>query len=115
MSVGEVEYHFYQQAARELTQAGVSVPTLLSADPDLRRLRLEYPCEVNQDDVSGDEILATWNCLVTLPVRNGFTTTMHGQNMHSNTLCGCWHCPTKMHNSFGVFDNAVMFCLVIRV
>lgn len=62
--VGEVEYHFYQQAARELTQAGVSVPTLLSADADLRRLRLEYiPCEVNQDDVSGDEILATLNCL----------------------------------------------------
>lgn len=62
--VGEVEYHFYQQTARELTHAGVAIPKLLSADPDLRRLRLEYiPREVNQDDVSGDEILATLNCL----------------------------------------------------
>lgn len=62
--VGEVEYHFYQQAARELTHAGVAIPKLLSADPDLRRLRLEYiPREVNQDDVSGDEILATLNYL----------------------------------------------------
>lgn len=56
--VGEVEYHFYQQAANALTHAGVAVPKLLSADPELRRLRLEYiPREVDQDEVCADEIL----------------------------------------------------------
>lgn len=62
--VGEVEYHFYQQAAGELSRAGVAVPKLLSADPDLRSLRLEYiPFEVSQDEVSSDKILATLCCL----------------------------------------------------
>jgi hypothetical protein len=115
--VGEVEYHFYQQAANALTHAGVAVPKLLSADPELRRLRLEYiPREVDQDEVCADEILATLETYIdTPPVRNGFTTTMHGQTPRLSTLFCSWHYPTKVHDNFGTSGSVVMFCLVIRV
>jgi tRNA A-37 threonylcarbamoyl transferase component Bud32 len=114
--VGEVEYHFYQQAANALTHAGVAVPKLLSADPELRRLRLEYiPVRLTRMTCPQMKYsLCSETYIDTLPVRNGFTTTMHGQICSSTLFCS-WHRPTKVHDNFGVFDNAVMFCLVIRV
>lgn len=56
--VSPVEYAFYEHAAEELNSRGIKTPTLLSADPHPRRLRLEYiPGKVSQDEVSGDDIL----------------------------------------------------------
>lgn len=86
--VGEVEYHFYQQAANALTHAGVAVPKLLSADPELRRLRLEYiPREVDQmKSAQMKYSLCSETYIDTPPVRSGFTTTMHGQTPRLSTL-----------------------------
>jgi len=57
--VSEVEFAFYQHTAARLNQAGIATPALLSADPGLRKLRLEYlPCTLDQTAVAADEILA---------------------------------------------------------
>ncbi|MCK7347159.1 phosphotransferase family protein [Enterobacter kobei] len=59
MPVGDVEFSFYQHAAKHLTRADISTPRMLFADPITRRLRLEYiPHQVDQDEVGGDEVLS---------------------------------------------------------
>ncbi|MCP2005364.1 UNVERIFIED_ORG: hypothetical protein J2Y78_003904 [Buttiauxella agrestis ATCC 33320] len=55
----DVEYSFYQHAAKNLAQVDIPTPMLLSADPSLRKLRLEYiPHLVDQDAVGRDEVLS---------------------------------------------------------
>lgn len=57
--VSDVEYSFYQHAAKNLAQVDIATPKLFFADPSLRKLRLEYiPHQVDQDAVSGDEVLS---------------------------------------------------------
>ncbi|UJD89052.1 aminoglycoside phosphotransferase [Rahnella aquatilis] len=57
--VSDVEFNFYQHAARHLVQVDISTPKLLIADPATRKLRLEYiPHQVEQDEVGRDEVLA---------------------------------------------------------
>jgi hypothetical protein len=114
--VSEVEYHFYQQAANALTHAGVAVPKLLSADPELRRLRLEYiPVRLTRMKSAQMKYSYAETYIDTPPVRNGFTTTMHGQTPRLSTLFCSWHYPTKVHDNFGTSGSVVMFCLVIRI
>ncbi|MGY5957239.1 phosphotransferase [Kosakonia sp. BK9b] len=68
--VGEVEYAFYQHAAHELALAGVTAPELLSADPHIRKLRLEYiPHPVDQTAAAGDDILLMLGRLHDYPAR----------------------------------------------
>nr|WP_272893456.1 phosphotransferase [Duffyella gerundensis] len=57
--VSEVEWAFYQYAATELNQAEVATPRLLSADANLRQLRMEYiPYQVDQAAVANDDAIA---------------------------------------------------------
>jgi len=57
--VSDVEYSFYQHAAKSLAQVDIVTPKLLFADPSLRKLRLEYiPHQVGQDAVAGDDVLS---------------------------------------------------------
>jgi len=57
--VSDVEFSFYQHAARHLTQVGISTPKVLFADPNTRKLRLEFiPHQVSQDEVGRDEVLS---------------------------------------------------------
>ncbi|WBM68752.1 phosphotransferase [Buttiauxella sp. WJP83] len=57
--VGDVEFAFYQHTADELNQEGIATPQLIFADPNLRKLRLEYiPNPVDQSAVAGDDVLA---------------------------------------------------------
>lgn len=57
--VSDVEYAFYQRAANQLNQAGITSPQVLFADPNLRLLRLEYiPHPIDQDAVAGDDVLS---------------------------------------------------------
>ncbi|EOC1277797.1 phosphotransferase [Cronobacter turicensis] len=57
--VGDVEYHFYHHAARELAGAGVQTPALLAASPERRKLTLEsIPFPLDQNAVADDDVLA---------------------------------------------------------
>lgn len=54
-----VEYAFYQHTANALNQAGIATPKLLSVDPTLRKLTLEYiPHQIDQAAVAEDDILS---------------------------------------------------------
>ncbi|MEX9252666.1 phosphotransferase family protein [Pseudenterobacter timonensis] len=66
--VGEVEYSFYQYAARELNQAGIATPELLSADATLRKLRMEYiPHKLEQTDIATDDVIVILGRLHSFP------------------------------------------------
>ncbi|MCS2154396.1 aminoglycoside phosphotransferase [Scandinavium goeteborgense] len=66
--VNDVEFSFYQHAARHLAQVGISTPKLLFADPSMRKLRLEYiPHQVDQDDVARDGVLEILSRLHSYP------------------------------------------------
>ncbi len=57
--VGEVEYAFYQHAATELNQAGITSPRLFSVDAALRKLTLEFiPFPVEQSAITDDKVLS---------------------------------------------------------
>lgn len=57
--VSNVEYSFYQHAAKSLAKVDIATPKLLYADPSLSKLRLVYiPHKVGQDEVAGDEVLS---------------------------------------------------------
>ncbi|WP_437749945.1 phosphotransferase family protein (plasmid) [Enterobacter mori] len=56
--VGEVEYSFYQDAATELTQAGIAIPKLFSTDGTLRKLIMEYiPHKIEHNEVADDDTI----------------------------------------------------------
>lgn len=58
--VGDVEFTFYQHAAKALNQAGIATPTLMSADATLRKLRMEYiPHPIEQAAIANDDVLTT--------------------------------------------------------
>ncbi|EOC1267342.1 phosphotransferase [Cronobacter malonaticus] len=77
--VGDVEYGFYQHAARELADAGILTPTLLGADPEQRKLTLEYiPHAIDQDAVADDRILAILARLHRYPAHPGWRYHPHG-------------------------------------
>ena len=77
--VGDVEYGFYQHAARELADAGILTPTLFAADAEQRKLMLEYiPHAIDQDDVADDRILAILARLHRYPAQPGWHYHPHG-------------------------------------
>ncbi|EKY3918121.1 phosphotransferase [Enterobacter hormaechei] len=76
--VGEVEYSFYQDAATELNQIGISTPKLFSADASLHMLRMEYiPHKVEQDDVADDDAIVMLGRLHCYPANSAWRYRTH--------------------------------------
>lgn len=76
--VGDVEYHFYHDAAAALNQAGIATPALLSADATRRALRLEYiPHPVDQAAVASDDALAMLARLHRYPAHSAWRYHTH--------------------------------------
>ena len=76
--VGEVEYSFYQYAATELNQAGISTPKLLFADATLRKLSMEFiPHKIEQIDAAGDDAIVMLGRLHCFPANSEWCYHTH--------------------------------------
>ncbi|ELY6246756.1 phosphotransferase [Cronobacter universalis] len=77
--VGDVEYHFYHHAARQLGGAGVETPALLAASPALRKLTLEsIPYPVDQETAAADSALDMLSRLHRYPADPDWRYHEHG-------------------------------------